>query len=112
MASRTFYSWRRLELRILETVMANTGEFTNNGDAAISGARDALGNVVREAKKLSAHVMDDAKAKTDKMATAVEKQGRAAMSNLQHTVQEKPALSVGIAIGAGVLLGLLFSARR
>lgn len=92
--------------------MVNTGDFVTNGEAAASGARDALGNVVREVKKLNAHIMDDAKARTDKVATIVEKQGRKAMSNLQHTVQEKPALSVGIAVGAGVILGLLFSARR
>ncbi len=92
--------------------MANTGDFVTNGDAAVSGARDALGNVVREVKKLNAHFMDDAKAKTDKVATLVEKQSREALSNLQHTVKEKPALSVGIAVGSGILLGLLLSARR
>lgn len=92
--------------------MANTGDFITNGDAAVSGARDALGNVVREVKKLNAHILDDAKARSDRVATAVEKQSRAALSNLQHTVKEKPAMAVSMAVGAGILLGLMFSARR
>jgi ElaB/YqjD/DUF883 family membrane-anchored ribosome-binding protein len=92
--------------------MANIGDTRQNGDDVAQGARDALGNVVREVKNLRSSLIDDAKTTTGKVAKIVDKNGRAALSNLQHTVQEKPALSVGIAVGAGVLLGMLFSSRR
>ena len=94
--------------------MATIEESIGNGtvDGLAHGARDALGNVVREVKNLNTSLMGDAKVRTDKLAKAAEKQGRAALSNLQHTVQEKPALSVGIAVGSGILLGMLFSGRR
>lgn len=92
--------------------MANTGETFRNGEATVSHARDALGNVVREVKNLNASLLDDAKDRAGLMATRVKKDSKAALSHLQHQVTEKPALSVGIAVGAGILLGLLFSARR
>jgi ElaB/YqjD/DUF883 family membrane-anchored ribosome-binding protein len=91
--------------------MANI-DINKNGDDVTSGARDALGNVVREVKNLRSSLLDDAKSTTGKVAKIVDKNGRAALSNLQHTVQEKPALSVGIAVGSGILLGMLFSSRR
>lgn len=92
--------------------MANTGETFRNGDAAVSQARDALGNVVREVKNLNASLLDDAKDRASVVAARVKKDSKAALSHLQHHVTEKPALSVGLAVGAGVLLGLMFSARR
>ena len=97
----------------METVMANYEDATSgNGDGAAHGTRDALGNVAREVKNLNKTIMGDAKIRTDKVKAMVDKQGRAALSNLQHTVKEKPALAVGIAVGSGILLGMLLSARR
>ena len=93
--------------------MSNTESFIEkNGDAAISEARDAFGKAARQVKKLNANLMDGAKDRTDKMATLLEKQGRVAFSNLQHVVSERPTVSVGVAVGAGLILGLLLSARR
>jgi len=92
--------------------MSNTSDLDNHADNAANGARDVIGNVVREAKKMNASLMDGAKLRTDKVATLVEKEGRVALSNLQHVVKEKPAMAVGVAVGAGLLLGLLFAPRR
>ena len=92
--------------------MANTGDFVTNGNGVESGTRDALGNVIREVKKLNSTLLGDARERTDKVRTLVQKQGRAALSNLQHTVKERPALAVGIAVGSGLLLGMLLSGGR
>ena len=93
--------------------MSSTESFIEkNGDAAISDARDAIGKAARRVKKINASLMDGAKHRTEKMATLLEKRGRVAFSNLQHVVSERPTVSVGVAIGAGLILGLLLSARR
>ena len=93
--------------------MANTENFIEkNGDAAMHDARDAIGKAARQVKKINARLLNGAKDRTDEVTTLLEKQGRVAFSNLQHVVSERPAASVGVAIGAGLILGLLLSARR
>ena len=93
--------------------MSNTDNYIEkNVDGAASEARDAFGKAARQVKKLNSSLMNGAKDGTDKMTTLLEKQGRAAFSNLQTVVTERPTVSVGVALGAGLILGVMLSARR
>lgn len=69
---------------------------------------DAVRHLGDEASKIG----DDASRRMSSMTEAARKSGMAALDQLQGQVRERPAMTLGIAAGAGIIVGLLIAGRR
>jgi ElaB/YqjD/DUF883 family membrane-anchored ribosome-binding protein len=66
----------------------------------------------RDVLKLANSIGDEAKTRVDDLSDGAQGQARVAYANVRSQVSANPAIALGMAAGAGVLVGLLLRGRR
>jgi ElaB/YqjD/DUF883 family membrane-anchored ribosome-binding protein len=104
--------------------MATAGETVANGAQALHRAlpkklrkslrtvQDDFGALGNDVAQLASTVGDEAKGQIHHAAQSARHGAEGAITVLQERVREKPGVALGLAAGAGVLLGLLLAGRR
>jgi ElaB/YqjD/DUF883 family membrane-anchored ribosome-binding protein len=96
--------------------MSTSGNHGSGSDGNIDdlarGAQDTLKKVGRDAMKVMDSIGGNGVDRAEKAVAFVQDQTHVALETLKDTVRDKPRLSMGIAAGAGLVLGLLLAARR
>jgi ElaB/YqjD/DUF883 family membrane-anchored ribosome-binding protein len=88
------------------------GALQTNIKQALNSVGEGVADVRSEVGQLATAIGDEVKARAGTMSKAAQETGSRAMEAARIQVREHPAATLGIAAGAGLLLGLLLAGRR
>jgi len=89
----------------------NSGLETNIKQA-LNSVGEGVADVRSEVGQLASAIGEEVKARAGSVSKAAQVTGNRAMEAARMQVREHPAATLGIAAGAGLLLGLLLAGRR
>ena len=85
-------------------------------EASIDGALHDPAKLARQTGNgiadMTEALLGDAEANIGQFAKMAQSEGTKAVNTFRRSAQERPTLTVGLAAGAGIILGLLLAARR
>jgi ElaB/YqjD/DUF883 family membrane-anchored ribosome-binding protein len=79
---------------------------------ALASVGDGVSEVRQEVGHLASAVGDEIKARADAIGRSVMTTTSRAVDATRESVRQRPAAALGVAAGAGLLVGLLLAARR
>jgi ElaB/YqjD/DUF883 family membrane-anchored ribosome-binding protein len=79
---------------------------------SLRAVRDDVNTLGQDISELAGAVRSNAGSRVRKLRESAEHSAADAIERLQEQVRERPALTIGAAAGAGLLIGLLLAARR
>lgn len=92
--------------------MSITDTAHETAQGAGQNGRDLMNKAAKTARKLTDAVSERfGVANTEELAQKINTQSRRAYGQMKTQVRQRPAVAVGIAAGAGLILGLLLSNR-
>lgn len=89
--------------------MSKTSDAVASNSKHVSDDVRAFG---RDVLKLAGSIGEDAKSRADDLGDDAREQMQGAYSSVKAQVSSNPAMALGLAVGAGVLLGLLLKGRH